>query len=42
MTEEEHEFQTGELPTVEKYMERRMGSSGVGPCIALTEYGNSI
>jgi hypothetical protein len=38
MTELEQKVQlSGELPTVSEYLERRMGSSGVHVCLALTE-----
>ncbi|PQE29954.1 terpene synthase protein [Rutstroemia sp. NJR-2017a WRK4] len=29
---------SGKLPTVEEYQKRRMGSSGVGVCVAFTQY----
>ena len=39
MTGVEQETQmTGVIPTVEEYMDRRMGSSAVGLCLAITEY----
>ncbi|KAF2653977.1 terpenoid synthase [Lophiostoma macrostomum CBS 122681] len=39
MTELEQKVHlSGELPTVSEYLERRMGSSGVHVCLALTEY----
>ena len=39
MTEVEQRFQCGkELPTVEQYLEYRMGTSAVGACLAMTEY----
>lgn len=38
MCEEEQKFQmTPQLPTVEEYMKRRMGSSAVGVCLATME-----
>jgi hypothetical protein len=38
MTELEQRVQlSGELPTVSEYLKRRMGSSGVLVCLALTE-----
>ncbi|KAK8115749.1 hypothetical protein PG984_012251 [Apiospora sp. TS-2023a] len=43
MTEEEHRFQrTEELPTVEEYTRRRMGSSAVRVCLAITEFANGL
>ncbi|KAL8933992.1 MAG: hypothetical protein Q9216_006122 [Gyalolechia sp. 2 TL-2023] len=34
----EQEFQMSQkLPTIEEYHERRLGSGGVGPCLAITE-----
>ncbi|KAI5921851.1 terpenoid synthase [Camillea tinctor] len=42
-TGEEHRNQmTRDLPTVDQYLEMRMGSSGVGICLALNEYGLDI
>jgi Terpene synthase family 2, C-terminal metal binding len=39
MTHVEQVYQLSEkLPSVEEYQQRRMGSSAVGPCLALTEY----
>lgn len=39
MTKVEQQFQLSEtLPTVEEYRQRRMGSSAVGMCLAITEY----
>lgn len=38
MTDVEHEIQmSSRLPTVEEYQQRRMGSSAVGMCLAITE-----
>ena len=38
MTNIEQQFQMSEkLPTVEEYRQRRMGSSAVGMCLAITE-----
>ena len=34
---EQKVHRSGELPTVSEYLERRMGSSGVHVCLALTE-----
>jgi len=43
MTGVEQQYQMNErLPTVEEYMERRMGSSAVGVCLAMTEFVNFI
>ncbi|CAJ2504139.1 Uu.00g115330.m01.CDS01 [Anthostomella pinea] len=43
MTEEEHLSQTKHIiPTVEEYLERRMGSSAVGVCLAIHEYALGI
>ena len=42
MTDVEQETSMGEeLPTVEEYQKRRMGSSAVGVCLALTEYAGA-
>lgn len=39
MCEEEQALQmTQELPTIEQYLRRRMGSSGVEVCLAIQEY----
>lgn len=38
MTNVEQEYQfRGTLPTVDEYKERRMGSSAVGVCLAISE-----
>ncbi|KAI1119885.1 terpenoid synthase [Nemania abortiva] len=43
MCEEEHRTQaTGRLPTVEEYMQRRMGSSAVRLCLALSDYATGV
>lgn len=43
MSEEEQAYQaTPHLPTVEEYTSRRMGSSVVRVCIAITEYAYAI
>jgi hypothetical protein len=43
MSEEEQMFQmTPNLPTVEEYSNRRMGSSAVRVCLAITEYAFGI
>ncbi|CAG8949918.1 hypothetical protein HYFRA_00004248 [Hymenoscyphus fraxineus] len=38
MTDVEQRCQMSELPSVEEYQKRRMGSSAVGVCLAITEY----
>lgn len=39
MTSVEQQYQMSQkLPTVEGYRQRRMGSSAVGICLAITEY----
>ncbi|KAJ8131819.1 hypothetical protein O1611_g1801 [Lasiodiplodia mahajangana] len=43
MCEEEHNTQeTGRLPTVEEYMQRRMGSSAVRVCLAMSDYAANM
>jgi hypothetical protein len=39
MTGVEQEQQlSGDLPTVDVYQQRRMGSTAIGVCLAMTEY----
>ena len=39
MTNDEQRQQlSGEIPTIEEYMRRRMGTGGVLVCLAVTEY----
>ncbi|KAL8963659.1 MAG: hypothetical protein Q9193_000103 [Seirophora villosa] len=43
MTDVEQEFQlSGMLPTADEYRQRRMGSSAVGVCLAISEYAFGI
>lgn len=43
MTEVEQKFQLeNQIPTVDQYIERRMGSGAVGVLLAITEYSLAL